>query len=57
MNVISTNTKPCTHILQTSHKGFLSMFVPAFSYWLKVPADKLTELRDVFKIMYNDILL
>jgi len=57
MNFILANTKPFAHILQTSHNGFLSMFVPAFSYWLKVLADNLTELKDVFNMMYNDILL
>jgi len=57
MNFIAANTKPFAHILQTSHKGFLSVLVPAFNYWLKVLADNLTELKDVFKVMYNDNLL
>jgi len=33
------------------------MFFRAFNYWLKVPADKLTVLENVFKMIYNGILL
>jgi hypothetical protein len=49
--------QPFTYILQASDKGFLAMFVRAFSYCMKVPADKITVLEDVFKMIYNGILL
>jgi uncharacterized 2Fe-2S/4Fe-4S cluster protein (DUF4445 family) len=49
--------QPFMHILQVSEKDFLAIFVRALSYWSKVPADKFAVFEDVFKMMYNRILL
>jgi hypothetical protein len=49
--------QPFTYILQIYEKDFIDIFVRAFNYWLKVPADKFAVLEDVFKTMYKGILL
>jgi hypothetical protein len=49
--------QPFAYILQISEKDFVVIFVRAFNYWLKVPADKFAVLEHVFKTMYKGILV
>jgi geranylgeranyl diphosphate synthase type 3 len=49
--------QPYTYLQKASGKGNHLKFMHAFNYWLKVPADKLTVLEDIFEMMYNGILL
>jgi hypothetical protein len=49
--------QPYTYLQKTTGKGNLWKFMHGFNYWLKVPADKLTPLEDIFDVMHNAILL
>ena len=49
--------QPYTYLQKATGKGNLLKFMHAFNYWLKVPADKLTVLEDIFEMMNNALML
>jgi geranylgeranyl diphosphate synthase type 3 len=49
--------QPFTHILQVPGKQFLQQVFHAFNYWLKVPADIFTLVRDIVEMLHTASLL
>ena len=44
--------QPFTHVLKASCKGIPAKLFQSFNYWLKIPADKLSEMQDVFQMFH-----
>jgi len=49
--------RPFAHLKQVPGKQSLSSIPYAYNYWLKVPADKLIELKEIGYLIHHSVLL
>jgi geranylgeranyl diphosphate synthase type 3 len=49
--------QPLAHILQVPGKQFRSRLSHAYNYWLKVPADKLTVVKEIAHMLHYSFVL
>ena len=49
--------QPLSHVLQVPSKQIRARLAHAYNYWLKVPADKLIVVKDVYHMLHHSILL
>ena len=49
--------QPLSHIMQVPGKQIRARLSHAYNYWLKVPADKLTVVKEIAQKLHYSIVL